>query len=250
MPGAEAEAEMSEYSRTVYPMECDYNRFLPPSAILRQALDYILEDIKRDGCDRSVIYPKCGAVWMISRMRFYQYRNITAGEVISYHTFPRVIENGHYIFYVEIFCADELVVRFDTVFIPVNAAERKVMSVERLEPLWTAPPRQAQSKYLVRLDMDCEYVKGGKQTVRLSDCDSNRHLTSPGYLALICDELRFWGGEPQLMEFMQVDYASEVMPGTELSFEVGERGGDRLIRGYKPDGKLAFSSMCRFRPEK
>lgn len=237
---------MSDYNREVFPMEGDYNRVQPPSAILRESLDCILEDIKRDGCDRSVIYPALGAVWMISRMRFYQYSQLKVGDVARFHTYPRVIENRRYIFYVEIFRGDELVIRFDTVFIPVNDKERKVMDLQLLEPLWKTPPRTAQSKYLVRLDMDCDFQPGGKQTVRYSDCDCNHHLTSPGYLSLVCDELKFWEGEPKLMQFMQIDYASEVRPGTEISFETGERNGAKLLRGLKPDGKLAFSAMCIF----
>lgn len=237
---------MSEYNIMMTPMEGDYNRFLSPADILSKCLDCILMDIKRDGCDRSVIYPACGAVWMISRMRFYQTRNIKAWEKMRFETFPRVIERGRYIFYIELFIKNELVVRFDTVFMPVNAAMRKAMSVDVIEPFWKTPPRQAQSKYLVRLNMDCDYHKGGKAIVRYSDCDGNRHLTSPGYLDLVCDELGFWKDGPKVMKFMQVDYASEVMPGTEISFEVGERDGDKFLHGYKPDGKLAFSAKCEF----
>lgn len=237
---------MSEYSKKIYPMECDYYRNFPPSAILRDALHHILEDIIRDGCDRKVILARCGAVWMISRMRFEQYAQLTAGDVVVFRTFPRVIENDRYIFYVEVYRGEELVIRFDTVFIPVNQKERKLMSTAELEPLWKVPPREAVSKSLVRLNMEADFTPGGSAAVRFSDCDSNRHLTSPCYLSMICDELKFWGEKENLMEFIQVDFASEVLPGTTLRFETAERDGAKLIRGWKEDGKLAFSAMCRF----
>jgi acyl-ACP thioesterase len=237
---------MTEHVITITPMESDYNRYLSPASVLKHSLDCVLQDIRRDGCDRDVIYKHLGAVWMISRMRTYQYSQIKMWDVINFHTFPRVIENGRYIFYVEAFRNKELVLRFDAVFIPVDDAKRKTMPVDVIEPLWKTPPRQAVSKQLVRMDMECRYHPAGKQTVRYSDCDGNRHLTSPEYLALVCDELQFWGEEARLMKFVQIDFASEVMPGMEISFERGDRDGEKLLRGYKPDGKLAFSATCVF----
>lgn len=237
---------MTEHKLTITHMEGDYNRFLSPASILKHALECILEDIQRDGCDRNVIYPAIGVVWMISRMRFYQYKQVEVRDTINFHTFPRVIENDRYIFYVEVFRGDELVIRFDTVFIPVDAAKRKIVPIEEIEPFWKSPPRRAKSRSLKRLELECEFKPGGRQTVRYSDCDSNRHLTSPGYLALVCDELDFWSGGAKLMQFVQVDFASEVMPGTEISFETGEQNGTKMLRGYKPDGKLAFSAVCKF----
>ena len=237
---------MSEYNIRILPMEGDYNRVLPPATILKQALNCSLEDINRDGCPLEKLTEKLGAVWMISRMRIYQYAQINVWDVLRYHTYPRVIENGRYIFYIEVFRGEELVVRFDTVFIPVYKQARHIVPVELVEPLWNTPPREAESKFLTRLNMDCEYTPGGRQTVRMSDCDCNRHLTSPGYLSLVCDELKFWGDEEHMMQFVQIDYVSEIHPGTEIHFETGERDGMKLLRGYKPDGKLAFSAGCIF----
>lgn len=237
---------MNEHRVLITPMDGDYNRVLPPATILRQCLNSVLFDIRRDGCDTDLIRARLGATWMISRMRIYQYAQVNIWDTISYHTFPRVIENGKYIFYIEGFRDEELVIRFDSVFMPVDMAKRKVMDIEELEPLWKTPPREAQSKFLTRMDMECDYRPAGKQTVRYSDCDSNGHLTSPAYLSLLCDELGFWGGEVRMMRFVQIDYASEIMPGTEISFEVGEKDGARLLRGYKSDGKLAFSARCEF----
>lgn len=238
---------MSDYYRKLYPMECDYNGFMSPALVLRQALDYFLEDIRRDGCDKSVLYPKLEAVWMISRMRFQQELPIGMWDEVCFRTHPRVIENGRYIFYVEVYKGEKLALWLDTAFMAVKVRERRTVPLEEIEPLWRTPPRQAQSKHLARMgDMDCTFRPGGRHMVRFSDCDSNRHLTSPGYLALVCDELQFWGRDVHLMRFMQVDYASEVLPGTEIHFELGRDGEAYKLHGYKPDGKLAFSACCIF----
>jgi len=48
------------------------------------------------------------------------------------------------------------------------------------------------------------------------------------------------------MKLMQVDYASEVLPGTLLQFERGAADDVKYVRGVKPDGKIAFTSKCIF----
>ena len=71
---------MAEYIRVVEPMECDYHRHLPPSAILSHCLSMMQCDFVRDGCGRGVLQQHHGAVWMISSMRIFQYSNICVGQ--------------------------------------------------------------------------------------------------------------------------------------------------------------------------
>ncbi|MBR5224700.1 MAG: hypothetical protein IKV90_03425, partial [Clostridia bacterium] len=62
---------------------------------------------------------------------------------------------------------------------------------------------------------------------------------------LTCDALDYWSGsEMRYMKEMQVDFASEVRPGTRLSFERGEEDGAHYVRAIKPDGKIAFIAKC------
>ena len=237
---------MREYVKEIYPMECDCNRTLPPSGILRQCLNYIVNDIRLDGCDRRVILPKLGAVWMITRMKFSQYQKISANDVLIYRTYPRIAEKGHYVFEADALRGDEKVLSFASVFVLVNVVERHAMRLSEVEPLWTSPARVSEHSPFNRLNIDFPLRRGGTATVRMSDCDSNRHLTSPQYLSLICDEVGYWENEEHRMRFMQVDFVSEILPGTEIRFEVGEMDGRRYVRGYKQEDKLAFSAMCEF----
>ena len=56
-------------------------------------------------------------------------------------------------------------------------------------------------------------------------------MTSGAYLSLACDGLGFWeSGEKRTMQMMQLDFASEVRPGTALRYERGESGGVRYLR--------------------
>lgn len=238
---------MAEYIRVVEPMECDYHRHLPPSAILSHCLSVMQCDFVRSGCGRGVLQRHHGAVWMISSMRIFQYSNICVGDTITYKTRPRVIEGKKYVFYLEIFRGAELAVRFDTNFIAVKEAERRIVPVEELECHWSDPPREAVSRNLRPIRPNCEFADAGGDTVRLSDCDSNHHMTSAGYLSMACDALGFWNGDEQrLMGMMQVDFISEIRPGTYVKFESGQADGVKYMRGLKPDGKIAFAAACEF----
>ncbi|MBE6914373.1 MAG: hypothetical protein E7472_05500 [Ruminococcaceae bacterium] len=238
---------MSEYRKTVEVMECDRFAQLSPKQILEHCLSLTLIDIERDGCGKAAIFDTCGAIWMISNMRFYQYAPIYPHDEIVYRTFPRVIGKNRYILYVEICRGEECVIRFDTAYIPVHKQQRHLVSLSLLDPLWTAPARTSDYPALRPLRPECAFSDCGSDTVRLSDCDINGHMTSGAYLSLACDAAGFWESEtPRLMRMMQVDFCSEVMPGTLLRFERGEENGACIVRGVKPDGKVAFVASCVF----
>ena len=206
-----------------------------------------LVDMKADGCDGPALERGCGAVWMASHARIFQYAPIVPGDYLTYRTFPRVIEGNRYIYYVEIYRGDELVVRFDSSYIPVHKTERHVLRIAQVEPLWRTPSRAAQSRNLRRLRPDCELAPCGFDAVRYSDCDINGHMTSGAYFSLACDALGFWESKtPRYLRMMQLDFSSEVMPGTFLEFSRGEVNGLQYLRGVKPDGTAAFTAAAVF----
>ncbi len=238
---------MSEYTRLVETMECDLYRQLPPKQILEHCISMTLIDMKADGCDGPALEAGCGAVWMASHARFYQYSPIVPGDLLTYRTFPRVIEGNRYIYYVEIYRGGEMVVRFDASYIPVHKTERHVLRIAQVEPLWKTPSRTAVSRNLGRLRPNCAFSPCGSAVVRYSDCDINGHMTSGAYFSLVCDGLGFWeGGAPRVMQMIQLDFVSEVLPGTILRYERGEADGVRYLRGLKPDGQPAFVAACVF----
>ncbi len=238
---------MPEYVRVCEPMECDFHRHMPPSVILAHCLSMMQCDFVRSGCGRGVLQKEYGAVWMINSMRIFQYSNICVGDAITYKTFPRIIDGKKYVFYIEIYRGAELILRFDTNFIAVREAERKIIPVRELERHWSGPAYETARTGLVMLVPDCEFTEVGGDTVRVSDCDSNHHMTSAGYLSMACDALGFWNGDPaRLMREMQVDFLREVRPGTRLSFRTGAKDGKKYMQGVFPDGSIAFNVCCEF----
>ncbi len=238
---------MSEYTKMVETMECDRFRYLPPKQIVEHCMSMTLIDMEADGCDGPALERGCGAVWMASHVRFYQFAPLVPGDFLTYRTFPRVIEGNRYIYYVEVFRGDQMVVRFDSSYIPVDKTARHVLRISQVEPLWKTPSRTARSRNLRRLRPAVDFVPCGGDSVRYSDCDINGHMTSGAYLSLACDGLRFWESTaPRFMQMIQLDFASEVLPGTRLRYERGEGEGVQYLRGVKPDGTVAFTAACIF----
>jgi len=239
---------MGVYQKQIEIMECDYHRTLPPRLVMEHAMSKILLDMRAGGADRDRLYSACGAVWMISHMRFYQYAPIVPEDLLTFDISPRIIDGAHYLFQANITRGDTCVIRFETCFIPVSKAERHVLRLSLVEPLWKEPPKTAElTDPLRRLREICEFTDCGYDTVRMSDCDCNHHMTSSAYLALACNALDYWNGsEGRFMKMMQVDYVSEVLPGTQLRFARGEADGARFVRAFKPDGKIAFTAKCVF----
>ena len=238
---------MSEYQFTAGNMECDYFFQLPPKRILERCLDATLTDQHRDGCGLAELKEHFDAVWMISHMRITQSDFINPDDVITIRTTPRMEKRSCYFYYADLFRGEEQVARWECTYIPVYRVGHHILRLNLLEPLWNTPPMETAPSTMHRLRPDCEFVPCGSDTVRRSDCDKNLHMTSGAYLSLTCDALGYWESEtPRLMRSIQVDFSSEVYPGTLLQFERGEADGVRYLRGIKPDGVVAFSAACEF----
>lgn len=238
---------MSEYIRMVEPMECDFYRHMPPSAILSHCLSMMQADFVACGIGRGVIQAEHDAVWMISSMSIRQFDGLRVGDTIKYVTFPRIIDGKKYVFCIDIYRGEEKVIEFETNFMAVTEKQRKIVPVEELERHWTCPPVMADRPHLPAIRPGCSFRDAGGDTVRMSDCDSNGHMTSAGYLSLACDALGYWSpDESRQMRFMQVDFRSEVHPGTYVKYEVGEENGLRYMRGIKDGDKVAFLVCCDY----
>jgi len=238
---------MSDHIKRVELMECDYYRRFPPKLILESCMGYIVEDITPIGGSTANLYRHCGAVWMLSHMRLKQDADIFPNDLLCFRVHKRVVEGARYIFLVDILRDDKPIAVLDCSFIPVDKAARRVVRLDVVEPIWTEPPRTAESRHLQRMRPKCAFSPCGEDAVRYSDCDWNGHMTSGAYIALACNMLGFWGAEqPRRMRRMQIDYASEVRPGTLLRFERGEEDGVQYLRGVKPDGTVAFTAACEF----
>lgn len=235
---------MRQYTHSMQPMYTDYYCHAGPGELARMIIGDAVMQMDADGIPRQKLIDAKNGAWMVDKFRLEQLRQIGYNDTLTVVLSPRR-EKGVRIYYTaEVFSVGELAARAQLSFFAVEFTQRRILRLSELQELWLTPaqPGKNMEKAVWRGEMSpC-----GSYTVRLSDCDSNRHLSSPKYLEFICDMTGFWGEGEKLCSLMQVDYVSECRPGEELCF-FSARDGERVfVRGTHADGSTAFDAVCRY----
>ena len=138
----------------------------------------------------------------------------------------------------------ELAAQAQLSFFAVEFYERRILRLSELAHLWNEPaqPGKNMEKAAWRGPME----ELGSCTVRMSDCDSNQHLTSPKYLDFICDQTGFWAGETRMMTRLQIDYIKECMTGDHIRLGTIVRDGVYIVQGIHVDGRPCFNARFEY----
>ena len=154
-------------------------------------------------------------------------------------------EKGVRIYYTaDVMCGSRCAASADICFFAVEFETRRIIRLRDIDHLWNCPalPGENMEKAVCRGDM----VRAAEETVRFSDCDSNRHMSSPKYLDLVCDVTGYWAEREKLCSLMQVDFVSECRPGERLELLTAQEDGLTYVRGVKADGTSAFDAVCSY----
>ncbi len=235
---------MREYVHSLLPMYTDYYCHASPGELARMMIGDTVMQMEADGIPRQRLIDLKNGAWMVDKFRLEQFAPVEYGEKITVSISPRR-EKGVRIYYTaEASVNGRPAARAQLSFFAVEFYERRILRLSELKPLWNTPaePGQNMEKAVWRGDMH----PAGSYTVRMSDCDSNRHLSSPKYLDYICDITGFWADGEKLCALMQVDYVSECRPSEELHFSAAEDGSTVYVRGTHADGDTAFDAVCRY----
>ena len=235
---------MRQYTHSVQPMYTDFYCRVSPAEMARMIIGDTILQLERDGISRQkLIDEKCGG-WMVDKFRLEQFRPLGYHDSMTIEISPRR-EKGVRIYYTAwVRSGGELAAQAQLSFFAVEFYERRILRLSELAHLWNEPaqPGKNMEKAAWRGPME----ELGSCTVRMSDCDSNQHLTSPKYLDFICDQTGFWAGGEKLCALMQVDYVSECRPGDALRFFTAAEGDRVFVRGTHADGTTAFDAVCRY----
>ena len=233
---------MSIFIHGVQPMYTDYYFKLPPAEMARMIISDTIFQLDYDGIPRLRLIEEKQGAWMVDKFRLEQLRPISYPEVMEVDIQPRR-EKGVRIYYTALVrVKDELVARAEISFFAVNYLQRSIIRLSELEHMWNCPAEKGKNMEKAAYKGEMELLT--KINVRYSDCDSNRHLTSPKYLDYVCDITDYWGGEEKLCSLMQVDYVSECRPGEELSIYTAREGDRLFVRGVHAAGTTAFDAVC------
>lgn len=236
---------MRSYTHAILPMYTDYNCCVSPAEMARMVIGDTILQLDADGIPRLRLIEEKQGAWMVDKFRLEQFKNIGYYDDVTVVVSPRR-EKGVRIYYTaDVMVGDVLAARAEISFFAVDFAQRSILRLSELEHMWNCPAEKGKNMEKAAFKGEMELF--GNVVVRYSDCDSNRHLTSPKYLDYICDLTGFWGGEEKLCSLMQVDYVSECIPGEELSIYGAKDGEKVFIRGVHAAGGTAFDAVCIYR---
>jgi len=236
---------MSVFTHGVQPMYTDFYFKIPPAELARMIISDTIFQLDYDGIPRLRLIEEKHGAWMVDKFRLEQMRAISYPDVIEVDVQPRR-EKGVRIYYSALVKVDgELVAKAEISFFAVEFLERRILRLSELSHMWKESAQKGNN--MEKAAYRGEMSPCGKYTVRYSDCDSNRHLTSPKYLDYVCDVTGYWSGGEKLCALMQVDYVSECRPGEEISFLCHNEEEKTYIRGVHADGSTAFDAVCAYR---
>ena len=236
---------MSVYRHFIQPMYIDMNAAAPPAELARMIIGDVLYQLDADGAPRLRLIEERHAVWMVDKFALRQTGAVSWGQNFDVDIKPRR-ERGVRVYYTAELLADgKSVGEAEIAFFAVEYSERRILRMSEIGDMWLAPAETA--KPMPKAMWRGEMSLAAAEHVRPSDCDTNRHLTSPKYLDLVCDVTGYWDEAPKLCEYMQIDYVSESRPGSELRLYTGADSGSVYVRGEHSDGRTAFDAVCRYR---
>lgn len=237
---------MAKLELTIHPMETDFYGYVAPETLIRLAVDVSDMQSDEDGLPGNKLYEELGAVWMLAKLQLKQFAPIVSGDHITVTITPRAIEGVRYLRVADFLRGGERVAECACVFIPVLFDERSIVRPDQVEALYAARPDSELRVRVGRVRVPANAAVTYEDTVRDSDCDSNRHFSSPKYAAMICDALGFWRGGEGIMKRLQIDFHNECRAGEKLFMHTAEQDGVKYILGKDSQDRQIFAAACEF----
>jgi|GEM_PF-1190084 len=232
--------------RTNY-YETDYWSLIPTGHLLRLAMHAITLQTDAEGLAPERIRGELGALWMLARARFYQYAPIRSERDLELRVSGRSIDRGTYARAIDFFDAGEKLARCELASVAVNISERRILRPRVVEDFWEHSEPPENNVCVPRLKLRAELPKIKDYTVSPRDCDYNRHFNSSNYIDFVSELAGFYEGGPKILEYLQIDYNSEALPGQRLSLEGELNGATGSIKGVHEGGSVCFAAEYKMR---
>jgi len=227
--------------------ETDYWSLIPTAHLLRLAMHAMMQQTDAESLSVERIHGELGFFWMMARARFYQSAPIYSERKLEVRVSGRSIDRGTYVRGIDFYSEGEPVARCELASIAVNAAERRILRPQVVEDMWQHPEAPQNTLQVPRLNIKGELDTIRKYAVSYRDCDYNGHFNSSNYIDLVSELGGFYEGEPKIMEYLQIDYNSEALPGRTLVLLGRTRENSGVIRGEHESGAVCFCSEYRMK---
>jgi medium-chain acyl-[acyl-carrier-protein] hydrolase len=199
--------------------ECDINRRWKPAAIFQHLTETAGRHADLLGCGFETMYEQ-RLYWVHSRMKIKFLRFPMDGEQITIITWPKTIQQK--LFFVrdyEIHAADGVILAAaSSAWLVIDASTRRMVPPQSTNlNLPCIPDRVGLDEPLDRLVVP----EGGEERLKLkagySTIDMLGHVNNSRYVEWICDAFPMEMHNKYCLDWMQINYEKEILPGEEVS---------------------------------
>jgi medium-chain acyl-[acyl-carrier-protein] hydrolase len=217
-----------EESFRIHPIECDFNQAWKPAPIMQHLTEIAGTHAAILGVGFDLMLSK-NLYWIHSRMKIKFLGFPHAGDLVIIRTWPKTIRRR--LLYIRDFevldsCGQRLIAA-TSAWVIINATTRRM-----------APPKSVnlnlpEVKDHIGLDEPLERLdlaKNGEERLRLragySTVDIVGHVNNTRYVEWICDAFPVEMFTHHKLDWIQINYEHEILPGEEVSILVNSAGQD------------------------
>jgi acyl-ACP thioesterase len=213
----------------VNPLECDFNQAWKLGHLFHHLAKLAGQHATRLGVGYETMLSQ-DLFWVLSRLKMRITRLPRAGEVIKVRTWPKTIQNK--LFFVRDFealdAAGERLVGASSAWLIINGASRQLVTRRDFDlPIPELPTLSALDEPLERL----RPAAGGEELLRVragySAVDVVGHVNNSRYIDWLCDALPLALFREGQLDWLQINYEREVLPGEEVAILGGPGTADR-----------------------
>ncbi|HPH95168.1 MAG TPA: thioesterase [Anaerolineaceae bacterium] len=234
-------------------IECDFNQMLKPGAFFQHLTQAAGIHAARLGVGFDDFYAR-DLFWVNSRMKIKFYRYPHAGDTVTIRTWPKTIQQK--LFYIRDFevldAGGQRLAAASSAWLIINSKTRRLVSPHSLElNLPALSDRIGLDEPLERLGV----AQAGEERLRIragySAVDIVGHVNNSRYVDWICDAFPLEMFSRYRMDWLQINYDHEIMPGEEVAIRVNTAEQDDhlwALEGHNQSNDTrSFEAMVRWR---
>lgn len=252
---------MIEHTETIFEntirinsYDCDINGSWKPAAFFQHMTEAAHQHASRLG----VGYPEMilqNLSWVLTRLKIKFLRFPQINEMITIRTWPKTIQQK--LFFIRDFelidSTGQLLAQASSAWLIINVNTRRLVPPRSIEfELPGLENRHGLNETLEKLDLEPDGEERLVAHAGYSSVDIVGHTNNSRYVEWICDAFPITTYQEQDLDWIQVNYNHEVLPGEQVSIRVKQMDNDGMwgIQGINIINQtVAFESALRWKEE-
>ena len=237
----------------INPIECDFKREWKPTAIFQHLTEAAGIHAEKLGVGFDFMYAQ-NLYWVHSRMKIKFLRLPHAGDTVLVRTWPKtILRKLLYIRDFEVLDTDgQRLIAASSAWVIINATTHRLASPKSVKLNLPALEDQiGLDEPLDRIGLAQNGIERLRVNAGYSSVDIVGHVNNSRYVEWICDAFPIAMFKEHKLDWMQINYEHEILPGEEVSILVNpiehEPGLWALEGLNRTNGTRAFESLLHWR---